>query len=35
MSYPTQEENSKMGTGVGLPTGTGLRAKEQGPKVNV
>ena len=35
MSYPTQEENSKTGTGIGSPTETGLRAKEQGPKVKV
>ena len=35
MSYPTQEVNNKMGTGVGLPSETGLREKEQGPKVKV
>ena len=35
MSYPTQEVKSKAETGVGLPSGTGLRPKEQGPKVKV
>ena len=33
MFYPTQEMKSNVGTGVGLPMGIGLRAKEQGPKV--
>ena len=35
MSYPTQEAKSNAGTGVGLPSGTGLRPKEWEPKVKV
>ena len=35
MSYPTQEAKSKAGTGVGSPSGMGLRPKEWGPKVKV
>ena len=35
MSYLTQEAKSKAGTGVGLPSETGLRPKEQESKVKV
>ena len=35
MSYPTQEVKSNVGTGVGSPSGTGLRPKEWRSKVKV
>ena len=35
MSYPTQEVNSKAGTGVWSPKGMGLSVKEWEPKVKV
>ena len=33
--YSTWEVKRRSGTGVGLPSGTGMREKEQGPRVKV